>query len=325
MKILLLGKNGQVGRELQRSLAPLGEVIAPGRDDTTSLCGDLTRSDLIRATVRQVKPQVIVNAAAYTAVDNAEREPTLAWQVNALGPAVLAQEAARLGAWLVQYSTDYVFNGSGSRPWHEDDCPDPLNTYGRSKWAAEQAIHETGCRHLIFRTSWVYSARGQNFARTVLRLARERDHLSVVNDQIGAPTSADLIADITAHAVYHVLHTSTSGQPPSRLLGLSPEPQDSSADAASPLSCSGTYHLAAGGETSWFGYARYLLEEVAKRGVALKVASQHIEPVSSEAFPTRAQRPLNSRLNTCKLQRTFNLYLPPWQSGLQRFLDTVFQ
>ncbi|MFA7625277.1 MAG: dTDP-4-dehydrorhamnose reductase [Pusillimonas sp.] len=311
MKILLLGKNGQVGWELQRSLMPLGEVIALGREDSTTLCGNLTRPDRVRATIRQIKPHVIVNAAAYTAVDQAEREPALAHQVNALGPAVLAEEARSLDAVLVHYSTDYVFNGSGSQPWLEDDRPDPLNVYGHSKLAGERAIRAIGCRHLIFRTSWVYAARGHNFAKTMVRLFKERDHLRVINDQVGAPTGADLIADITAHAIHQVTQKNTGDWPASDATSTSSNTSD-------------IYHLAAGGETSWFGYAQFLLSEYSKHGMAASNATlPDIQPVPSLAFPASALRPQNSRLDTGKLQRTFGLYLPPWQQGLQRLLDNL--
>lgn len=299
MKILLLGKNGQVGWELQRSLAPLGNVIALGSEDTApALCGNLTLPNQLRATVRQVKPHVIVNAAAYTAVDKAESEPKLAHQVNALGPAVLAEEACTLGAWLVHYSTDYVFNGSGTQPWQEDDRTDPLNMYGHSKLAGEHAIRETGCRHLILRTSWVYAARGNNFAKSMLRLAKERDSLKVINDQIGAPTGADLLADITAHAV--------------RSVQQNPCVQ-------------GTYHLAANGETSWFSYASYVLACAQEQGIELKAGPQNIQAVPTSAFPTPARRPGNSRLNTQKLQTAFTLRLPPWQEGVQRMLTEILK
>ena len=227
MNILLFGKNGQVGWELQRALAPLGPVTAVDFD-STDYCGDFTDLDRLADTVRQARPTVIVNAAAHTAVDKAESEPELCRTINALSPAVLAREALSLGAWLVHYSTDYVFDGSGDRPRVETDPTGPLNVYGATKLEGERLIRESGCNHLIFRTSWVYAARGANFARTMLRLARERDRLTVIDDQVGAPTGADLIADVTAHALRAV-----QGRP----------------------ELSGLYHLVAGGETSWHGYA----------------------------------------------------------------------
>ncbi len=295
MKILLFGKNGQVGWELQRSLAPLGELIAlDARSE--SLCGDLTNLAGIANTIRTVAPDIIVNAAAHTAVDKAESEPDLADTLNTLAPEIMAKEAARLGAWLVHYSTDYVFDGSGKVAWRESDATGPLSTYGKSKLAGELAIIASGCRHLIFRTSWVYAARGGNFAKTMLKLAKERDSLKVINDQIGAPTGADLLADVTAYAIRTAL--------------LQPE-------------VSGLYHLVAGGETSWHGYANFVIEFARKAGVEIKVPADAIAPVPTTAFPTPANRPLNSRLDTQKLQNTFNLYLPHWQSGVTRMLTEI--
>jgi dTDP-4-dehydrorhamnose reductase len=298
MKILLLGKNGQVGWELQRSLAPLGELIAL---DVSSkeLCGDLTNLGGLARTVRAVAPDVIVNAAAYTAVDKAESEPQLARTINALAPGVLAQEAGHINAWLIHYSTDYVFDGSGDKPWLETDATAPLNVYGVTKLEGEQLIQQSGCRHLIFRTSWVYGARGGNFARTMLKLARERDSLNVINDQIGAPTGADLLADITAHAI--------------RTAWQRPE-------------LSGLYHLVAGGETSWHGYASFVIEFARREGIALKVAAHGaIKPVPTSAFPTPAKRPHNSRMETTKLRRTFDLNLPSWETGVARMLSEVLE
>ncbi|MFN3297587.1 dTDP-4-dehydrorhamnose reductase [Caldimonas sp.] len=296
MKVLLLGKNGQVGWELQRALAPLGEVVALDRHGHDGLCGDLTQLDSLAATVRTLRPDVIVNAAAHTAVDRAESEPALAALLNATAAGVLAREAAALGAWLVHYSTDYVFDGSGDRARREDDPTGPLSVYGRSKLEGEQLIAQSGCRHLIFRTSWVYAARGGNFAKTMLRLAGERERLTVVNDQIGAPTGAELIADVTAHALRAVQERP----------GLS-----------------GLYHLVAAGETSWFDYARHVIEWARARGHAVRVAPQAIEPVPTTAFPTPARRPLNSRLDTTRLREAFGLVLPPWQHGVDRMLAEI--
>lgn len=303
MKILLFGKNGQVGWELQRSLAPLGEVVALDHDSTEH-CGDFTNLTGLIDSVRALKPDLIVNAAAHTAVDKAQSEPDLVHSINATAPGVLAQEAARLGAWLVHYSTDYVFDGSGSRPWSESDRPAPLNVYGQTKLEGEQLIHAANPKHLIFRTSWVYAARGANFARTMLRLAQERDSLSVIDDQIGAPTGAELLADVTAHAIRQVLQ----------------RPVDA-----------GLYHLTASGETSWCGYANYVLAQAqeaqtaqssgANQGLALK--TRNATAVPSSAYPSASQRPLNSRLNTNKLQTTFGLALPPWQQGVARMLTEI--
>ncbi len=291
MKILLFGSKGQIGWELKRTLAPLGDVIALARDGEHGLCGDLGRPDELRKTVREVHPDVIVNAAAYTEVDQAESEPELAEQVNAVAPGILAEEAARLNAWLVHYSTDYVFDGSGSKPWQEGDKPSPLNVYGASKWRGEQAVRRAQVRHLIFRTQWVYAVRGKNFIRTVLRLAAERDSLQVIDDQIGAPTGADLIADVTAHALrMAVIHSE----------------------------CAGTYHLAAGSEASWYDYARFVISAARKMGKTFRVIDDAIMPVATGAFPTLAMRPRNSRLNTNRLQVSFKLSLPDWQQGVLR-------
>jgi len=297
MKILLFGKNGQVGWELQRSLSPLGEVVALGTD-SQHLCGDFTDLDGIAQTVRTVAPDVIVNAAAYTAVDKAESEPDLSRTINALAPGLLAQEAKNSGAWLIHYSTDYVFDGSGDQPWRETDPVAPLSVYGKTKLEGEQAIRATGCRHLIFRTSWVYAARGGNFAKTMLRLAGERDQLTVINDQIGAPTGADLLADVAAHAIRAALRH--------------PE-------------VSGVYHLAANGQTSWHDYARYVIEFARQAGITIKVAPEAIQPVPTSAFPLPAPRPKNSRLDTGKLQNTFGLNLPHWQSGMTRMLTEILE
>ena len=295
MKILLLGKNGQVGWELQRSLAPLGELIALDRH-SPDLCGDLAKLQGLADTVRAVRPDVIVNAAAHTAVDKAESEPELARTLNALAPGVLAQEAAKIGALLVHYSTDYVFDGSGTRPWTETDTPAPLSVYGQTKLEGEQAIQAAGPNHLIFRTSWVYAARGENFAKTMLRLAQERERLTVIDDQFGAPTSADLLADVTAHALRQLLRRPTDA---------------------------GLYHLVAGGETSWHGYANYVIAHSQRTQAAIKIVAKEVVPVPTSAFPTPARRPRNSRMDTSKLQTTFGLKLPHWQQGVARMLDEV--
>jgi len=297
MKILLLGKNGQVGWELQRSLAPLGEVIALD-SKSQELCGDLSNLAGLADTVRRVSPDIIVNAAAHTAVDKAESEIELARTINAQAPAVLAQEAKNLGALLIHYSTDYVFDGSGEQPWKETDATGPLNVYGASKLEGEQLIQQSGCKHLIFRTSWVYGARGGNFAKTMLRLAQERDSLSIINDQIGAPTGADLLADITAHAIRSIEHK--------------PE-------------LSGLYHLVAAGETSWHGYAKFVIEFAQQKGISMWVTADEVLPIPSSAYTTPAKRPLNSRLNTTKLQNSFGLHLPHWQAGVSRMLTEILE
>lgn len=300
MHILLLGKNGQLGWELQRALAPLGTVTALDRH-ASEHCGDLTQPDELANTIRALKPDVIVNAAAYTAVDKAESELMLARQINADTLAMIATEAEKLGAWLVHYSTDYVFNGAGDTPWLEDDATAPLNVYGATKLAGENFIVQNCKRHLIFRTSWVYGTRGNNFAKTMLRLAKEREELGVIDDQIGAPTGADLIADCTAHAIRRVMVQN---------------PQQSS-------SLAGVYHLAASGETSWHDYAEHVFAHAREQGVDLKLTT--LNAVATANYATPAQRPLNSRLNTQKLTRAFDLTLPPWQQGVSRMLTEILE
>lgn len=302
MKILLLGKNGQVGWELQRALAPLGEVVALDRHGAPGLCGDLSDLHALRATVDTVAPDVIVNAAAYTAVDKAEGDIGSATRINAAAPSVLAQAAAERGAVLVHYSTDYVFDGSGTRPWQEDDVTGPLSVYGRSKLDGENAIRASACAHLILRTSWVYAARGGNFARTMLRLAAERDALNVIDDQVGAPTGADLLADVTAHAI-RVVQGAPAGARRDELLGL--------------------YHLVASGHTSWHAYARFVIEWARAAGQPIRVAPEAVRPIPTAEYPTPAQRPLNSRLATDKLQQAFGLQLPDWQQGVSRMLTEI--
>lgn len=297
MKILLFGKGGQVGWELQRSLTPLGDLVALDFD-SREFCGDFTRLEGITETIRAVAPDVIVNAAAHTAVDKAENEPEAARAINALAPATIASEAYRLGAWMVHYSTDYVFDGSGNHPWVETDDTCPLNVYGSTKLAGEVAIRDSGCNYFIFRTSWVYAARGGNFARTMLRLAQERDRLTVIDDQVGAPTGADLLADVTAHAIRTARHRKE---------------------------VAGLYHLVAAGETSWFGYARFVLDFARESGLELNIKPDEIMPVPSNAFPSAAQRPKNSRLDAAKLQATFDLCMPPWQTGIVRMLSEVLE
>lgn len=297
MKILLLGKNGQVGWELQRSLAPLGEVLALDRH-STAYCGDLSKPELLAQTVLAYKPDIIVNAAAHTAVDKAESDPDLARCLNTDAPAALAKAAAQVGAWLVHYSTDYVFDGSGNHARHEGEGTGPLSVYGQTKLDGEQAIAASGCKHLIFRTSWVYAARGGNFAKTMLRLAQERDKLTVIDDQQGAPTGADLIADVTAHALRQVKATQNAA-------------------------LSGVYHLVASGETTWHGYASHVIEEAKRISPERVWKATEIAPVPTSAFPTPAKRPLNSRLSTAKLQQAFGLVLPQWQQGVDRMLKEI--
>jgi len=296
-KILLFGKSGQVGWELQRSLAPLGHLISVDFD-SKDLCGDFTKLSGLSETIHKVQPSIIVNAAAHTAVDKAESEPDLARTINALAPAILAEEAQKLNAWLVHYSTDYVFDGSGEKAWTETDQAAPLNVYGQTKWEGEQAVSSHCDKHLIFRTSWVYAARGNNFAKTMLRLAKERDTLSVIDDQIGAPTGAELLADVTAHALRQIQLSNTS-----HLAGL--------------------YHLVASGYTSWHGFASFVIDHAQKAGVTLQVNSNAIKKISSSDYKTPATRPLNSRLNTDKVQTAFNITLPDWKTGVERMLTEI--
>ncbi len=296
MKILLFGKGGQVGWELQRSLAPLGELIALDFDSSDHHA-DFTRPAALAQTIRALRPDVIVNAAAHTAVDKAESEPTFAATINAEAPLVLAAEAAALGAWLVHYSTDYVFDGSGTEARDESAPTAPLSVYGRTKLEGEKHIRASGCKHLILRTSWVYAARGGNFARTMLKLAAERDELRVIDDQIGSPTGADLLADITAHA----LRASRTDE-----------------------QLSGTYHAVAAGETSWHRYASFVIDWARAQGLPVTVARDAVHAVPTSAFPTPARRPLNSRLATGKLRAAFRLNLPPWEQGVERMLMEAF-
>ena len=290
--ILLLGKNGQVGWELQRSLAPLGKVIALDRTGQEGLCGDISDLDGLRNTIEQINPDILINAAGYTAVDLAQSEPEQAATLNHHAPALMAELMKAQGGCLVHYSTDYVFDGSGNQPWKEADSTGPLNVYGATKLAGEQAIQASGCQHLIFRTSWVYASRGNNFAKTMLRLAQERETLNVINDQVGAPTGAELIADVTAHALRQW--------------------QDQPAAA-------GLYHLAAQGETSWYDYAQYVFDWARSEGLPL--ALQSLNPIPSEDYPVPAIRPQNSRLDGQKLEITFDLQLPDWKQGVERMLQ----
>lgn len=297
MRILLLGKNGQVGQALERALAPLagpGELLALDR----SKGGDLAQLDALAATVRQLRPQVIVNAAAYTAVDKAESEPDQARLINALAPEVLAKEAQALGAWLVHYSTDYVFDGSGTRPWLETDAPAPLNVYGQTKLEGERQIQAHCTRHLILRTSWVYAAHGSNFAKTMLKLAQERERLTVIDDQWGAPTGAELLATVMAAVLRQI-------------------------DLAGNEALAGLYHLAASGETTWHAYASHVISQAKALRPDLPWEVKEIAPVPSSAFVTAALRPHNSRLDTRKLQAAFNINLPDWRQGVDEMLAQV--
>ncbi|MEB0773479.1 dTDP-4-dehydrorhamnose reductase [Citrobacter portucalensis] len=293
MNILLFGKTGQVGWELQRSLAPLGTIIAVDVH-SEEYCGDFSNPDGIAQTVRLVKPDIIVNAAAHTAVDKAESEPAFAQLLNATSVEAIAKEATKIGAWLIHYSTDYVFPGTGEVPWSESDVTAPLNVYGETKLAGEKAVQEICTNYLIFRTSWVYAAKGNNFAKTMLRLAKERTELSVINDQFGAPTGAELLADCTAHAI--------------RIALVKPE-------------IAGLYHLVASGTTTWYDYANLVFDEARKAGIELAISK--LNAVDSSAYPTPARRPNNSRLSTQKFQQNFDLILPTWEMGVKRMLAEI--
>lgn len=297
MKTLLLGKNGQVGWELQRSLAPLGTLIALD-SRSTEYCGDLNDLHGLAATVARIAPDVIVNAAAYTAVDQAESDPQVAQRINADAVSVLAIEAKKLDSLLVHYSTDYVFAGHGNTPWQETDATTPVNRYGATKLDGERAIQAAGCNHLIFRTSWVYSSRGENFAKTIIRLASQRDILSVISDQFGSPTGAELLADITAHAIRVTRQRPESG---------------------------GLYHLAADGETTWFEYAHFVLQQAQVLGLPLKVTCAELASTLTKDYPTPAQRPHNSRLDTQKLKKAFAVQLPDWRIGVTRMLKETIE
>lgn len=294
MNILLFGKTGQVGWELQRALAPLGKLVALDVH-SKDFCGDFSNPEGIAETVRAIKPDVIVNAAAHTAVDKAESEPAFAQLLNATSVEAIAKEAEKIGAWVVHYSTDYVFPGNGEIPWRESDATSPLNVYGQTKLDGEKALQQHCQKHLIFRTSWVYAGKGNNFAKTMLRLAKERKELSVINDQFGAPTGAELLADCTAHAI--------------RMAMNKPE-------------VAGLYHLVASETTTWYDYAALVFDEARKAGIELAI--EKLNAVPTTAYPTPARRPGNSRLNTDKFQQSFDLVLPEWDIGVKRMLAELF-
>ena len=294
MKILLTGKNGQVGFELQRALAPLGEVVAVDQHEC-----DLSNPDAIRQLVAKVAPQVIINPAAYTAVDKAESEQQLAQAINGTAPGVFGEEAARLGALVIHYSTDYVFDGCASGAYLESDTPNPQSVYGKTKLAGEKALQASGADHLIFRTSWVFGAHGANFAKTMLRLAAEREGLKIVADQFGAPTSAALLADVTAQVLGQYKRQGRTGFP------------------------FGLYHLVAGGCTTWHEYAQTVVRAALAAGKPLKLTADDIVPITTADYPLPAPRPANSRLDTQHLRGTLGLQLPAWQSGLGHVLQQI--
>ncbi|HEY9876755.1 MAG TPA: dTDP-4-dehydrorhamnose reductase [Candidatus Obscuribacterales bacterium] len=296
MKILLLGKNGQVGWELQRTLSPLGDVISLGRNEL-----DLANFTALRETVRSIEPQLIVNAAAYTAVDKAESEAELAMAINGTAPGILAEEAARCKAALIHYSTDYVFDGSKTTPYVEDDEPNPINVYGKTKLAGEVAIAQVEVPYLIFRTSWVYGSRGKNFLLTILRLAKEREELKIVNDQIGSPTWSRMIAEATAQAIAQCNSTSTRYR--SRITEVA-----------------GIYHLTAAEQTSWYGFAKAILETNAQFSTDA-LPNPKLLPIPSVEYPTPAGRPTYSVLKNDKINKIFAIKIPDWQSQLRMALS----
>ncbi|WP_409313965.1 dTDP-4-dehydrorhamnose reductase [Pseudomonas putida] len=295
--VLLLGANGQVGWELQRALAPLCTLTVCNRQDA-----DLTNPVALESLIERILPDVIVNAGAYTAVDKAESDVANARRVNADAVATLARAASKAGAWFVHYSTDYVFDGHGTEPFVESSPTGPLGVYGQTKLEGEDAIRQSGCHHLILRTSWVYAARGHNFPKTMLRLAKEREALNVVADQLGAPTSAELIADVTALMLQRLAQ-----------------------DAELASTASGTYHLVASGYTSWYGFAQFIFDEAIKAGATLAATPERVTPISSAQYPTPARRPLNSRLANGKLQQTFGLVLPHWEYHARRMVNELVE
>jgi dTDP-4-dehydrorhamnose reductase len=296
VKILLFGKDGQVGRELRRSLSYLGDLLCLGRKEA-----DLQNLPAVRGIIQHHHPDILVNAAAYTAVDNAESDHTTAKAVNEVAVGVLAEEAARHNAWVVHYSSDYVYDGSKSSPYVENDITSPLSVYGKTKREGDELIRKHNPKHLIFRTSWVYAARGPNFVKTVLNLAQKRDDLKVIDDQFGAPTSAGLIADVTSLVIYLLFQQSDHRR----------------SDLA------GTYHLVPAGETNWFGVAQFVLEQAQARGLAIRVKPSQLLAISSDEYGLIAKRPKNSRMATDKLRQAFGIQLPHWHYQLDLLLEEM--
>ncbi|MEI8293321.1 MAG: dTDP-4-dehydrorhamnose reductase [bacterium] len=295
-RFFITGANGQLGFELQRALAPLGEVTACGRD----AC-DLSNVDSIRAAVQASRPRIIFNAGAYTAVDKAESDPDLARAVNGNAPGILGEEAAKLGALVIHYSTDYVFDGKKSVAYREEDATNPLGVYGKTKLEGEKALTASGAENLIFRTSWVFGAHGKNFIKTILRLAASREELRIVADQFGAPTGAALLADVSAHIAARYLRHGSENFP------------------------FGLYHLAAAGETSWHGFARHIVTKAAAANAPLQTIPDRILPISTAEYPTPAARPANSRLDTTKFRSAFSLHLPAWTHGVDQVLEVLLE
>ena len=296
MKILLLGANGQVGWELRRSLAPLGEIRAYDRHT-----GNLQKLDDLSRLIRDFSPEAIVNAAAYTSVDKAESELDEAILINSKAVEFLAKEAKLLNAWFIHYSTDYVFDGLKSGAYIETDTPNPQSVYGQTKYDGEESIKESKVKHLIFRTAWVYSKRGTNFIKTMIQLAKKQDELKVVNDQIGAPTGAELIADVTALCLYQIAQYKNSAH-----------------------NLSGTYHLTPTGETSWHGFAQFIITEALGLGVKFRTSFENVQAISTSEYPLPAKRPSNSLLDTKKICNTFNVYMPPWQTHVERLFKELY-
>ncbi len=295
MKILLLGKNGQVGWELQRALQPLGEVIALDRHiNDQGDCGDVSNFEQINQTIARIQPNIVINATAYTAVDKAESEQLQNDLINHLAVKNLAEQCQQIDALLVHYSTDYVFNGMGEKPWQEDDSTAPVNSYGQAKRDGEIALEKTGVKFLNFRTSWVYASRGKNFIKTMLMLAKSKEQLTIINDQVGTPTSASLIADVTAQALRYYLLTND----------------------AEKIQLLGHYHLVPTGVTTWYDYAQFIFDLTKKQGETLMI--KEVLPTTTDNYPTPAKRPLNSRLNNQKIQTNFQLHLPEWQQGVEQ-------
>lgn len=303
MKILILGKNGQVGWELQRSLQPLGEVIALDRHEDVEhgFCGDITNFKAIERVIQTSQPDIVLNATAYTAVDKAESEVEQADLVNHIAVKHLAEQCKAIDALLIHYSTDYVFNGRGTAAWQEDDTTEPQNAYGKTKRNGEIALEQSQVKFINLRTSWVYASRGHNFIKTMLKLAQTKEELGIIQDQVGVPTGAELIADVTAQVL--------------RYYTLQPSEQQ--------LQLHGHYHLAPTGETTWYDYAQYIFEQARQSGVNLAI--QKVNPIATSAYPTPACRPLNSRLNTQKLQKTFKLRLPEWQQGVAQVMNEILK
>ena len=302
MKILLLGKNGQVGWELQRALQPLGEMIALDRHtNDQGDCGDVSNFEQINQTIIRIQPNIVINAAAYTAVDKAESEQLQNDLINHLAVKNLAEQCKDINALLVHYSTDYVFDGTGDAPWQEDNSTAPVNSYGQAKRDGEIALEKTGVKFLNFRTSWVYASRGKNFIKTMLMLAKSKEQLTIINDQVGTPTSASLIADVTAQALrYYLL-----------------------ANDAEKIQLLGHYHLVPTGVTTWYEYAQFIFDLAKKQGETLMI--KEVLPTNTDNYPTPAKRPLNSRLNNRKIQTNFQLHLPEWQQGVEQVVIELLE